>query len=259
VTGTSTSWTPRGWSGAHVSSREPSSVGAMPRTDSPDDASDLIPRQCTRRHQPDGSRHGATVRVAVRIPSSAPIGMARGEVVRGGRSDYTLQAATDDLPVVGDDWIGATPRRVTAELPVLLGHGAPSGKQRWATRDHGSRYHAGEPSTSVPGRATGPRDANRTSGHKCPRAAGNEGDAGMGFPGAYEPVISAGAGGWVDQWNQYPDKTWWLDDVPENGVSEVYVPGSAAARRRASTWTSCRPAAICCCPIRAPSSTRTAR
>jgi subtilisin family serine protease len=54
-------------------------------------------------------------------------------------------------------------------------------------------------------------------------SAGNGGNAGMGFPGAYEPVISVGAGGWRDQWNEYPDKTWWLDDVPENGVDEVYV------------------------------------
>jgi hypothetical protein len=49
-------------------------------------------------------------------------------------------------------------------------------------------------------------------------SVGNEGNAGMGFPGAYEPVISAGAGGWVDQWNQYPDKTWGFYDVPETGV-----------------------------------------
>lgn len=54
-------------------------------------------------------------------------------------------------------------------------------------------------------------------------SAGNEGNAGMGFPGAYEPVISAGAGGWRDHWNEYPDKTWWLDDVPENGVDEVFI------------------------------------
>jgi hypothetical protein len=54
-------------------------------------------------------------------------------------------------------------------------------------------------------------------------SAGNSGNAGMGFPGAYEPVISTGAGGWRDQWNPYPDKTWWLSDVPENGVDEVFV------------------------------------
>ncbi|HSL43315.1 MAG TPA: S8 family serine peptidase [Anaerolineales bacterium] len=54
-------------------------------------------------------------------------------------------------------------------------------------------------------------------------SASNSGNAGMGFPGAYEPVISVAAGGWRNQWNDYPDKTWWLDDVPENGVDEVFV------------------------------------
>lgn len=54
-------------------------------------------------------------------------------------------------------------------------------------------------------------------------SAGNSGVGGMGFPGAYEPVVSVGAGTWRDQWNGYPDKTWWLDDVPENGVDEVYI------------------------------------
>jgi hypothetical protein len=54
-------------------------------------------------------------------------------------------------------------------------------------------------------------------------SAGNSGNAGMGFPGAYEPVVSAGAGGWRDQWNEYPDKTWWLDDVPEWGSDDEEV------------------------------------
>jgi subtilisin family serine protease len=52
----------------------------------------------------------------------------------------------------------------------------------------------------------------------------------MGFPGAYEPVVSVGAGGWVQQWNEYPDKTWWLDDVPERG-SEVYITGFSSRQR----------------------------
>ncbi|WP_167971999.1 hypothetical protein [Lentzea indica] len=38
-------------------------------------------------------------------------------------------------------------------------------------------------------------------------SAGNEGDAGMGFPAACAPVISVGVGGWTRQWNDYPDKT----------------------------------------------------
>ncbi|GAA3655468.1 hypothetical protein GCM10022267_47060 [Lentzea roselyniae] len=62
-------------------------------------------------------------------------------------------------------------------------------------------------------------------------SAGNSGDAGMGFPAAYEPVVSVGAGGWTKQWNDYPDKTWWLDDVPESGVSEVYVTGFSSRQK----------------------------
>jgi subtilisin family serine protease len=53
----------------------------------------------------------------------------------------------------------------------------------------------------------------------------------MGFPAAYEPVISVGAGGWTQQWNQYPDKTWWLDDVPETGINQVYVVGFSSRQK----------------------------
>lgn len=46
-------------------------------------------------------------------------------------------------------------------------------------------------------------------------AAGNEGEAGMGFPGAYAPVISAGSVGWIGEWlkptdNQPRYRMWWL-------------------------------------------------
>jgi len=74
-------------------------------------------------------------------------------------------------------------------------------------------------------------DAAVKAGVVLVASAGNEGNAGMGFPGAYEPVISAGAGGWRDQWNEYPDKTWWLDDVPENGVDEVFVVDFSSRQR----------------------------
>ena len=66
-------------------------------------------------------------------------------------------------------------------------------------------------------------DAAIEAGVVMVASAGNTGNAGMGYPAAYEPVISAGAGGWIDQWNDYPDKTWWLDDVPENGADEAFV------------------------------------
>lgn len=45
-------------------------------------------------------------------------------------------------------------------------------------------------------------------------AAGNEGEAGMGYPGAYAPVISAGSVGWIGEWLKPGDgpryRMWWL-------------------------------------------------
>lgn len=50
-------------------------------------------------------------------------------------------------------------------------------------------------------------------------SAGNEGDAGMGYPGAYPPVISVAASGWTGQWLAGPDgnpNNWWnADDVAD--------------------------------------------
>ena len=52
-------------------------------------------------------------------------------------------------------------------------------------------------------------------------SAGNEGEAGMGWPGAYPQVISVAAAGWTQEYLRYylgtPDPWyWWIDDVPEN-------------------------------------------
>lgn len=64
-------------------------------------------------------------------------------------------------------------------------------------------------------------------------AAGNEGADGMGFPGAYAPVISAGSAGWVDEWLN-PDGTlpppryrlWWLQS-PYYPFGDIADPTSA--------------------------------
>ena len=69
-------------------------------------------------------------------------------------------------------------------------------------------------------------------------AAGNEGKDGMSYPGAYAPVISAGAAGWIKEWYK-PDnglpppryRLWWLqrdpygfNDIPESTpADQVYV------------------------------------
>jgi subtilisin family serine protease len=58
-------------------------------------------------------------------------------------------------------------------------------------------------------------------------SAGNEGNEGMGFPGAYAPVISAAASGWVGEWKPCASsgsganpRNWWLAcNVPEKKVA----------------------------------------
>ncbi len=67
-------------------------------------------------------------------------------------------------------------------------------------------------------------------------AAGNEGEDGMGFPGAYAPVISAGSAGWIREW-LYPNtgqpryRMFWLqysgaNMLPNSG--QVPDPSSAS-------------------------------
>lgn len=50
-------------------------------------------------------------------------------------------------------------------------------------------------------------------------SAGNEGTAGMGYPGAYPPVISVAASGWVYEW--VGGRNWWV-------AGQVAEPGSPA-------------------------------
>ena len=62
-------------------------------------------------------------------------------------------------------------------------------------------------------------------------SAGNEGDDGMGFPGAYEPVISAAASGWIGEWKACAAtgsgsivRNWWFAcDVPEKLAKNSYI------------------------------------
>ena len=64
-------------------------------------------------------------------------------------------------------------------------------------------------------------------------SAGNEGEAGMGYPGGYAPVISVGSVGWTGEW-LYPGagpryRMWWLQypDAPMlTGSGEVADPTS---------------------------------
>lgn len=53
-------------------------------------------------------------------------------------------------------------------------------------------------------------------------SAGNEGEEGMGYPGAYEPVISVAASGWVKEWTA---ATWWnsLNVADPINIEDFYI------------------------------------
>jgi subtilisin family serine protease len=54
-------------------------------------------------------------------------------------------------------------------------------------------------------------------------SAGNEGEAGMGYPGAYAPVISVAASGWTGEWT--PDSSWWRtkDVADPTSARDFYI------------------------------------
>lgn len=51
-------------------------------------------------------------------------------------------------------------------------------------------------------------------------SAGNNGTYGMGYPGAYEPVISVAAAGWLGEW--YSSNWWYALDDPEPTIPGLY-------------------------------------
>jgi subtilisin family serine protease len=66
-------------------------------------------------------------------------------------------------------------------------------------------------------------DAAIAAGVIVVASAGNEGEAGMGYPGAYAPVISVAASGWVGEW--LGGRTWWYaSDVPDpTRAAQFYI------------------------------------
>ncbi len=62
-------------------------------------------------------------------------------------------------------------------------------------------------------------------------SAGNEGDAGMGYPGAYAPVISVAASGWVGEWTA---PGWWYAlNVPDPSDPEDFYITDFSSRAKA--------------------------
>lgn len=68
-------------------------------------------------------------------------------------------------------------------------------------------------------------------------SAGNEGNAGMGYPGAYAPVISVAASGWTGQWLAGPDgnpNNWWnADDVADPTKAADFYIADFSSREKA--------------------------
>jgi len=66
---------------------------------------------------------------------------------------------------------------------------------------------------------------------------GNEGNAGMGYPGAYAPVISVAATGWTHQWLAGPDgnvNNWWYaDDVADPTKAADFYIADFSSRQKA--------------------------
>lgn len=61
-------------------------------------------------------------------------------------------------------------------------------------------------------------------------SAGNEGDAGMGYPAAYAPVISVAASGWIGEWLPAGNADWWYNSNvadPTNSDDFYIVPWSS--------------------------------
>jgi subtilisin family serine protease len=55
-------------------------------------------------------------------------------------------------------------------------------------------------------------------------SAGNEGEAGMGYPGAYAPVISVAASGWIGEWTPAGSRAWWYQDVVDpTNLDDFYI------------------------------------
>lgn len=58
-------------------------------------------------------------------------------------------------------------------------------------------------------------------------SAGNRGEAGMGYPGAYAPVISVAASGWIGEWTS---GGWWYADVADPTNPDDFYIASFSSR-----------------------------
>jgi len=65
-------------------------------------------------------------------------------------------------------------------------------------------------------------------------SAGNSGAAGMGYPGAYAPVISVAASGWIGEWQPDGNTSWWWNrNVPDPTNPEDFYIADFSSREKA--------------------------
>lgn len=198
-----------------------------------------------------GSEHGTHVASTIlgynyRSPSDAAAGFVLPAIqVRGIAPDVTIIP----VKVLADYQVPPAPQCPDPDLAagghVVFGTSAMvAAGLDYVTRLVGAGYRPMVVNMSLGGPALEPvekaaLDRAIAAGVIVVAAAGNEGEEGMGYPGAYPPVISAGSVGWTGEW-LFPGagpryRMWWLQYpnapmVPASGettdptsIAEVYV------------------------------------
>jgi subtilisin family serine protease len=151
------------------------------------------------------------------------------EIPAAEQASQTINFGTDDMVASGIDYV------------TSLAEGRLAGKRIVINMSLGDTVKASVIEAAI----------NRAiaAGVIVVASAGNEGEAGMGWPGAYPQVISAGASGWTGEWlddgasgnppaNGFRYRMFWLQDthgdltpplkpnsgdVAEPGADDVYV------------------------------------
>ncbi len=197
-----------------------------------------------------GSSHGTHVASTILgyfydAPADAAVADLPPIVVRGLAPDVTVIP----VKVLTDYTIPARPNCPTGALPsekVVFGTSAMvAAGIDYVTRLAQSGYRPMVINMSLGGPALEPVekaaiDRAIAAGVVIVASAGNSGEAGMGYPGAYAPVISVGATGWTKEWDNPAVggadfyRLWWLKnthgDLPlPAGSGEIAEPTSAAS------------------------------
>lgn len=119
---------------------------------------------------------------------------------------------TSEMVAAGIDYVTSLKQGPLAGHPVVI-----------------SMSLGGEPDVPISDVEKGAIDRAIAAGVIVVAAASNDGEAGMGAPGSYAPVISAGSIGWTGQWlddgasgnapaNGFRYRMWWLQNVMGNGA-----------------------------------------